>query len=140
MEVKEGMKCRFKCSYSGRMHDNGIVISVENDGRFIVAEDLKCPPQYNDSYTTFTMDQIGKDVFFEEYEQQKALIGIQEEVTEKFGERAIWEVLILLQMIDVTTWTFPEYAYRHSSTADIARYIQENETLKKVFSSQSKES
>ena len=65
MKVESGMKCKFKVAYTGKMAD-GIVISVSDNGTFTVCEDLPIPPQYNESYTDFTEEDIGESVFFEQ--------------------------------------------------------------------------
>lgn len=69
MKIVDGMKCRFICAY-GTMCENGIVISVNEDGSFSVVEDMKCPVQYNDSFMTFTTEDIGNKVFFEQGEAE----------------------------------------------------------------------
>lgn len=69
MKIEPGMRCRFREAYTGEMCNNGVVISVESDGSFTVCEDLDIPPQYNDSFTDFSPDDIGKSVFFEEVKE-----------------------------------------------------------------------
>ena len=64
MKIETGMKCRYLCAY-GTMCENGEVISVNEDGSFTVFEEMKCPAQYNDSYMTFTTEDVGNKVFFE---------------------------------------------------------------------------
>lgn len=66
MKIEVGMKCKFKEAYTGEIVDNGIVICINENGTFTVCEDLPCPPQYNDSYTDFSDEDIGKTVFFEQ--------------------------------------------------------------------------
>ena len=65
MKVKEDMKCRFFDGYTKRFTD-GKVLLVKEDGSFTCYEEMNCPPQYNDSFTDFTPEDIGSKVFFEE--------------------------------------------------------------------------
>ena len=64
MNIKKGMKCRY--DVYGELKD-GYVMSVHDDGSFIVTRDNGCKiPQYDDETCDFTESAIGKFVFFEE--------------------------------------------------------------------------
>lgn len=65
-EVKEGQKCRYIDAYGCDVLAGKVLYVNKSMGIFTVYEDLKCPPQYNDSFMDFKEDDIGKRVWFDE--------------------------------------------------------------------------
>ena len=61
-----------------------------------------------------------------------ALDSVYHEVVEKFGEKALWSVIFLIQLIDVKTWTFPDYVHG-GPFEDLVQFIEGHEGLKRMF-------
>ena len=65
---------------------------------------------------------------------QDKITLLQNEIMEKFGENALWTVLILIQTIDKQTWKFGDDMIQSAQKIkDIMQYIEESETIKELF-------
>ena len=62
MKIEKGMKCKYICF---GCETEGIVLYINEDGTFCCYKPMKCPPQYNDTFRDFKLEDIGKTVFFE---------------------------------------------------------------------------
>ena len=64
---------------------------------------------------------------------EEVLTEIYNEISLNFGESAAWTALVLLPMIDIESWKFPDYTHQIDLANDIMKYIEGNEKLKNIM-------